>query len=231
MDHAPSDFRKHSRLELRIPVRVRVRETGGHEWGELSHLIDVTQLGASFSTKQAIQVGRVIHLSMPLPWRLRQYDHSEEQYRIYALVRWVRRDGDGFAIGVAFVGKNPPASYVHDPSRVYGTPKGENEQEDLRREGRIQAAMSVQLELIDERGEVVRSEMTVTENISRHGASCYTTLKPNPGSLIRISSQQTRFATTAIVRKCRTGTDNIPRVHLEFVGEGWPLDIEEASAD
>ncbi len=225
MTHSAGEIRKHGRLELHIPVRVRCKETDGAEWAELSHIIDVTQLGASFTLEQRVHVGRILHLSLPLPWRLRQYDHSEELYRIYALVRWVRPCEQGFAIGVAFVGKNPPASWIHDPSRIYGPGRHDEEK---RREGRVQAALTVQLDLLGENGEIVNSEVTVTENISRHGAACYTTLRAAAGSLIRITSQQTDFSTTAIVRKCRTGIDNIPRVHMEFVGDGWPLDIEEA---
>jgi hypothetical protein len=229
MSQGAGDLRKSGRLELHIPVRVRCKETDGTEWAELTHLIDVTQLGASFTLEHPIATGRILHLSLPLPWRLRQYDHSDELYRIYALVRWIRPSEDGRkAIGVAFVGKNPPASYLHDPSRIYAS--GRTKDSDKRREGRIQAALMVQLDLIGSDGEIVKSEVTVTENISRHGASCYTTLHPTPGSVLRITSQQTSFSTTAIVRKIRKGKDNIPRVHLEFVGDGWPLDIDEEDA-
>jgi hypothetical protein len=225
--HGSGEIRKRGRLELHIPVRIRCKESDGTEWAELSHILDVTQLGASFTLERSIAVGRILHLSLPLPWRLRQYDHSEELYRIYALVRWVRPAEDGHAVGVAFVGKNPPASWVHDPSRIYGSARAED---DKRREGRIQAALTVQLDLLGDDGQVLGSEVTVTENISRRGAACYTTLLPSQGSRVRLTSPATEFSTTAVVRRCRTGTDNIPRVHLEFLGDGWPLDIDDADA-
>lgn len=228
MTHGAGDIRKRGRLELHIPVRIRCKETDGEEWNELSHIIDVTQLGASFTLRRRVDVGRIVHLSLPLPWRLRQYDHSEELYRIYALVRWVKPADEGWALGVAFVGKNPPASYLHDPSRIYGAGRPEEEK---RRETRLQAALTVQLDLLGQDGEVLHSEVTVTENISRRGAACYTTLRATPGNLLRVTSQQTDFSTTAVVRKCRTGADNIPRVHLEFVGDEWPLDIDDADEE
>ncbi len=224
MTHGSGDFRKRGRLELHIPVRVRCRETDGSEWAELSHILDVTQLGASFTLPQAIAVGRIVHLSLPLPWRLRQYDHSEELYRIYGLVRWVKAAEDGYAVGVAFIGKNPPASWLHDPGRLYHAGRPE---EDTRREGRIQAALTVQLDLLGSDGEVTHSEITVTENISRHGAACYTSTHPQPGTVVRVTSQYSDFSTTAVVRKVRTGKDNIPRLHIEFVDEVWPLDIDD----
>src|SRR4029453_17568109 len=105
MSQGAGDLRKRGRLELHIPVRIRCRETDGAEWAELSHILDVTQLGASFTLTRPIGIGRIIHMSLPLPWRLRQYDHSEELYRIYALVRWVKTLDEGYSIGVAFVGK------------------------------------------------------------------------------------------------------------------------------
>jgi hypothetical protein len=224
MSHGAGDLRKRGRLELHIPVRIRCRETDGAEWAELSHILDVTQLGASFTLSRPMAIGRIIHMSLPLPWRLRQYDHSEELYRIYALVRWVKTLDEGFSIGVAFVGKNPPASWLRDPSKIYSPGRHEGEK---RREGRIQAALAVQLDLIDENGDVLSSEVTVTENISRHGASCYTMLEPKPGTVLRVTSQQSAFSTTGVVRRFRTGKDNIPRIHIEFVGEDWPLDIDE----
>jgi hypothetical protein len=218
-----NELRKRERLELSIPVRVRVKETHGDEWAELTHIIDVTQLGASFSLQHNIEAGRIVFLELPLPWRLRQYDQAADLYRIYALVRWVRSKGDANLVGVAFIGKNPPASYLRDPSRIYSPGRKSNER---RREGRIQAALQVQLEILDDAGEVIGSEEAVTENISRRGASCYTTLRAAPGTRMRVTSPQMDFTTTAVVRRCRTGEDNIPRVHVEFVGAEWPLDIE-----
>src|SRR5687768_7854344 len=114
MENKGSAFRKRERLELHIPVRVRCRETGGEEWNEVCHVEDVTQFGASFTIEHALDVGRIVHLSLPLPWRLRQFDQSEDLYRVFALVRWVRPLRDRSLVGVAFIGKTPPASYIHD---------------------------------------------------------------------------------------------------------------------
>jgi hypothetical protein len=139
MAQGQDGFRKRDRLELHVPVRVRCRETDGTEWHELSRLEDVTQFGASFALERRIDVGRILHLTTPLPWRLRLFDQAADLYRVYALVRWVRPAGEKRLVGVAFVGKTPPASYLHDPSRLYGT-EGFSEK---RRESRIEAAIQV----------------------------------------------------------------------------------------
>jgi hypothetical protein len=221
MPQESDGFRKRDRLELHVPVRIRGRESDGSEWHELSKLEDVTQFGTSFMMDHTIEVGRIIHLTTPLPWRLRLFDQAADLYRVYALVRWTRAVNARTLVGVAFVGKTPPASYLHDPSRLYGT-DGFTEK---RRESRIEAAIMVCVEAIDERGDVVSSEATVTTNISRHGATCFTTLSTTPGNFVRVTSQEGDVTTTAIVRARRNDTNGVPLLHLEFVGAEWPLDL------
>jgi hypothetical protein len=224
MGQGQDGFRKRDRLELHVPVRVRCRESDGSEWHELSKLEDVTQFGASFTIERRIEVGRIIHLTTPLPWRLRLFDQAADLYRVYALVRWLRPLDARLLVGVAFVGKTPPASYYHDPSRIYGT-EGFTEK---RRESRIEAAIQLCVETIDENGDVVASEATVTTNISRHGATCFTTLGTTPGSFVRVTSAEPSVSTTAIVRACRTNSHGIPTLHLEFVGTEWPIEMGAA---
>lgn len=240
MTDAGGGARKRGRIELQIPVRVRVRESDGTDWAELTHIIDVTHLGAAFGLERPIAVGRIVHMSLPLPWRLRQFDQSEELYRVYALVRWCRKsDDERFGVGVAFVGKNPPASWIHDPGKIYGTDREEEPEPEAapareqipRREGRVLAALSVKLDLLGSTGDVLTSEDTVTENVSRHGAACYTMLSAVQGTMLRVTSRQTDFSTKAVVREHRIGADNIPRVHVEFVDSDWPLDIDDAEPD
>ena len=212
MEQGKSSFRKRDRLELHIPIRIRCRETDGTEWHELTKVEDVTHFGASFFLDRGLDIGRIVHLTLPLPWRLRQFDQSADQYRVYALVRWIRPIDARFLVGVSFVGKTPPASYIHDPSRIYGT-EGHTEK---RRETRIEAALQLCLETIDEKGIVVANETTVTKNISRHGATCYTTLGTAPGTFLRVVSEEGNVTTTAIVRARRSDKNGIPTLHLEM---------------
>src|SRR5215204_3418575 len=111
------------RLDLQLPVRVRLRETPDFEWVEITRLINVTPFGAGFTLKRPIERGRLIHMTIPMPRQLRVFDHLEDQYRVWALVRYVRpvSDTDGkrvvFEIGVAFVGKRAPKSFEADPTK------------------------------------------------------------------------------------------------------------------
>src|SRR6185436_2855966 len=110
------------RLELKLPVRVNCRETPGQDWTEVTRLLNVTPFGAGFTLKRPIEKGRIIHMTIPMPRQLRVFDHVEDQYRVWALVRHVRSVAPAgsnallFEVGVAFIGKNPPRSYADDPT-------------------------------------------------------------------------------------------------------------------
>src|SRR6185436_2383081 len=113
------------RLALHLPVRVRVRETPDHEWTEMTRLMNVTPFGAGFTLKRPTEKGRLLHLTIPMPRQLRTFDHAEDQYRVWAIVRHVRvnvqpdKKPTTFDVGVAFIGKRAPASYEAEPSKRY----------------------------------------------------------------------------------------------------------------
>src|SRR5688572_24007179 len=123
MSDGKTSKRIRERLELRLPVRVQCRETPDFEWVEMTRLIDVTPFGAGFTLKHAIEKGRLLHLTIPLPRQLRVFDHIEDQYKVWALVRYVKysttAESSVFEIGVAFIGKHPPRSYEENPDKRY----------------------------------------------------------------------------------------------------------------
>src|SRR5260370_24162706 len=113
------------RVALELSVRIHCRETKDLQWTEITRLIDVTRFGAGFSLKRPVEKGRLVHMTIPMPRQLRVFDHSEDQYKVWALVRYIRPlppvggKPPLFEVGVAFVGKQPPRSYVGDPSKRY----------------------------------------------------------------------------------------------------------------
>ena len=229
------------RLELKLPVRVSCRETSDFEWMEVTRLIDVTPFGASFTLKRPTEKGRLLHLTIPMPRQLRTFDHAEDQYRVWAIVRHVQVSGQPddkpiiFDVGVAFVGKRPPASYEAEPWKRYEIATSATESmaaaeesikplppSDQRLHTRHNIAVDMRVEVIDERGQIAQSEQTVTENVSRKGATLFTTLKVPVGRFVRLSSTQYK-TTHAAVRAISTGADGIPRIHVEFVDQEWAL--------
>jgi hypothetical protein len=232
------------RLELQLPVRVHCRETHDFEWVEITRLLDVTPFGAGFSLKHPIEKGRLLHMTIPMPRQLRVFDHVEDQYKVWALVRHVRSvtsESDKppmFEVGVAFVGKRPPKSYEEHPAKRYEIASsafemtlreethemlGEMPSVDQREYTRHRIAADVQLETLDEKGLVAQSENTVTEDISARGATLYTSMVVPEGRFVRLNSQQHKFTVFAAVRSCTMGADGIRRIHVEFIDREWPL--------
>jgi len=239
-----SDRRIRERLGLKLPVRVHCRETPDFEWVEITRLIDVTPFGAAFTLKHPCEKGRLLHMTIPMPRQLRVFDHVEDQYRVWVLVRYVlSRPAEGekapvFNVGVAFVGKRPPKSYEEDPATRYDiaasateTALGEGPDQmlrafpsaDHREYTRHNMAVDILLETLDENSVVAQSENTVTENISVRGAMLFTSLDISKGRFVRLTSQQYNLTLFATVRSCAKGADGIGRIHLEFIDREWPL--------
>jgi hypothetical protein len=84
--------------------------------------------------------------------------------------------------------------------------------------------VDVVVEAFDERGVAQAREQTVTENISRRGASVWTTLQLERGRFVQLTSVAQRVSVTAVVRARRAGPDGVMRLHLEFVDREWPLE-------
>ena len=238
--------RLRERFALALPVRIHCRESADYEWYEMSHLVDVTPLGARLRLKRPTEEGRLLRLTLAMPRQLRCFDHAEDQYRVWALVRNLKmldprtERGALVEVGVAFVGKHPPRTFAADPARRYDiapTPSAElwtiQEESDevlsevdvseKRKETRHNIPIEVTIDVFTENGSFSESESTVTENISPHGASVFTTLTLEVGRFVRVSSPQSGAAVVAVVRSRRVGPDGIARLHLQFIGEEWPL--------
>jgi hypothetical protein len=228
------------RLALQLPVRVRCRETADYEWTEMTRLMNVTPFGAGFPLSRPTEKGRLLHMTIPMPRQLRVFDHVEDQYRIWAIVRYMKPEiterSAAFIVGVAFIGKRPPESYEREPWRLYdiatnaldASSAGEEilkptAATDRRTETRHNIAVDMRLELVNEKGVVLASEQTVTEVISTHGAKLFTTLDLQQGRIIRLSSEQYRTSAYAAIRARHIGPDGIARLHVEFIDKEWPL--------
>jgi len=141
-----------------------------------------------------------------------------------------------FEVGLAFIGKRPPLSYEAEPWRRYeasaaslrsmGSPEESMRPfpaTDERLYTRHHMDVDMFLEAMNEKGEVTQTEASVTENISRKGATIFTTLSVPAGRFVRLTSQQFDLTAYAVVRSRTTGADGVPRIHVEFIDREWPL--------
>jgi hypothetical protein len=228
------------RLPLQLPVRIHCRETPDFAWTEVTRLLNVTPFGAGFTITRPTERGRLLRMTIPMPRQLRVFDHVEDQYRVWAIVRYLRHrtteKGPAFEVGVAFIGKTPPASYEGQPWKRYEISTStfdkladveEMVEPSARRTDpdytRFSIAVDMRIELVDANGAVVEREVTVTENISVQGATLFTSLDVPVGRFIRLTSEQYRVTAFAAIRSRTTGADGVPRIHVEFVDRQWPL--------
>ena len=118
----PTERRKNPRLGLAIPARIQGFQADGTIWDEMTTTIDVSGGGACFPLAHEAELGQVLLLTLALPKRLRQFDLTDASYRVYTLVRGVRRRGDQPRVGVMFFGKHPPRGFHERPAARYLLP-------------------------------------------------------------------------------------------------------------
>jgi hypothetical protein len=232
-------------MRLALPARVLGRDSPERQWAEMTRLVDVSPFGARFRISRPTEPGRLLLLITAMPVKLRVFDHAEDQYRVWCMVRSVemldpaKEKGALIEVGVAFIGKRPPKSYETNPAQRYEIAQTRLESgpwetvaeqlsevitddHDKRKESRQLIPVEVLIEVFDE-GKLVNSENTVTENISPRGAAVFTALDLVPGTFVKMSSGQHNASVLAILRHIRKGAEGITRLHLEFVGSEWPL--------
>ena len=239
------DARRIRRINLPLPIRVEHSVAKGNSMNEITRLIDVSAFGAGFNLQHPIKRGRLVQMTIPLSRQLRNYDYLEPQYKVWGIIRHcipVRdKNEEKYAIGTAFIGKHPPNSYHDSPEKIYeishreesrfwhvveapAVPDESNLPTADRRHTRHQIPIGITLELLDDIGNSIAKETTVTENISLGGASVFTGLNAEIGSFMRLTSEQYKVIITAIVRGKRKGRDGIPRMHIEFFDRYFPLE-------
>lgn len=240
------DNRRIQRYALSLPTRVEVKVDNKFSWNEVTRMEDVSAFGAGFVLKRPVKRGRLLQLSAPMPRQLRCYDFLEPQYRVWGLVRrcipiTANPGAESYAIGVAFIGKTPPAAFVENPSKLYDLSNRDDgglwqlveasaipDESDLpaylRRHTRFAIPETLVIELLDENGDVAASEMSVTENVSLGGAAVFTSFNVEVGSFLRVRSERLDASIISVVRGKRVGADGIVRLHLEFIDHLFPLE-------
>jgi hypothetical protein len=237
--------RLRERTLLPLPVSVNCREGDDDEWVEVSSLIDASPFGARLALSRPTEQGRLLQLTMRMPRQLRCFDHDQEQYCTWALVRHIQQlpkaeeHSPQFEVGVAFVGKRPPATVAAGPARRYDIASEPTESDlwgvrerpnldeltdsrERRQERRLAISTDILIEVYDADGRVYRTEQAKTENISARGMAVMTDLNLVRGRYVRLRSTHYDIAVIAAVRRLRRGADGNKRLHLEFIDQQWP---------
>ncbi|MGI8640486.1 MAG: PilZ domain-containing protein [Pyrinomonadaceae bacterium] len=241
-----SESRRIQRISLTLPIRVESHINESTSWNEVTRLNDVSAFGAGFNLHRPVKRGRLLQMTIPMPRKLRSYDFTEPQYKVWGLVRSciTKRNSSApetYAIGTAFIGKHPPKNYYDDPAMLFdishrndgslwqvinaqSKPDESTLPKELRRHSRYSIPANIIVEIIDVDGNITASEPTVTENLSLSGAALFTTLAVEVGSFVRVKSDQYNVSIISVVRGRRIGQDGVPRLHVEFVDRFFPLE-------
>lgn len=241
------------RSSIPLPVRVYVPEDNDETWTEETVLSDVSAMGGGFRLNRPVERGRLLQLTLKMPAPLRQFDLDAPDYCIWAISRRcvevpMLRSDPYYMIGAAFIGQFRPTDHLHQPtalfeivhdqpgqdgfwsvSRVHDPEesRAEDRKDDfieLRRHSRIEIPEEILLERIDESGRVWSSESTITTNISVGGASVFTQMSVEAGTILRVTSKRADITIISIVRSRVTGDDGLSRLHLEFIDKQFPLE-------
>jgi len=203
---------------MTVPVRVRGREPSGTTWEEVTSCVDVSPGGVGMLTSRPVSIGQVLHLSVPLPSRLRQYDLGEDSYRVYALVRSTLSSASRIRVGVMFLGRRPPGASPVLPTGRYGLP-GERPVSRTR----PRPLLRLHLEADQAPGGVAQKEEAVAEHLGPRVALVGVTRLPvGRGAVLAVEEVGGDFRTRAEVNSISIGTDGQPRLSLRFLDAPVP---------
>ena len=74
-----NDNRRIQRLSLSLPIRVESQVNESVSWNEVTRLNDVSAFGAGFNLRHPVKRGRLLHMTIPMPRKLRSFDFTEPQ--------------------------------------------------------------------------------------------------------------------------------------------------------
>lgn len=218
-------------------IIVKAKFNDNEFWKENGLLKSVSKLGAGFEITKPCKVGQLLSLLIPMPVNLRLYDHDKQLYRVWGLVQHCHgvssEDFTGYNVGVAFVGKEAPASFYDNPDqsyRIVGLNEDglwtitEAEREFInRRHPRFWVSLDGFITVFSDEGEAAEVK-AVTENISKSGAAVFCETEAIVGDMVRFSCPQYEFISDAVVRNRRGNGNTTPKLHLEFLENEFPVE-------
>ena len=214
--------RRCERFKLTVPVLVAGYDHSGGKWQEVTKTIDVSRIGVALRMRRQIKHGLVVHVTLPLPTKLRSHGFSEAGYNMYAIVRRVEPLVDGMrVVGLEFIGANPPADYLYKPWATFRTQKWNGP--DRRREPRQKRSEPVAVEYLDQTMNRISREAGVTEDLSPSGARICVKSVPPEFEFVRVTSPNRSFGTLVLVRNQWSGTDGFERLCVKFIEHKWPM--------
>jgi hypothetical protein len=214
------DRRRCGRFRVKLPVRVTGHELESGKWQEMAETIDVSRTGVILQLNRRVRHNRILHLSLPLPVKLRAHGFADPTYSVYAVVRRIIPLRKGArAVGLEFIGENPPNGYLEKPWAACRTKQWQSA--NRRRQPRLERTEPVLIEFLNEERQLIAKDQAMTESAGRGGARIRLTVTPPAFDLIRVTFSNHNFTSLAIVVNQYLGRDGAFRAHLWFVEDDW----------
>ncbi|HSI88570.1 MAG TPA: PilZ domain-containing protein [Pyrinomonadaceae bacterium] len=208
------------------------------EWKCRAELTSYSATGSSFQSTRECKAGTLVYLEVPLPAYLRCYDHDQELYSIWGLVQYSQKveekKGTSYHVGVAFIGKEPPAEYEAEPTQRFticgmngdGLWKIRPEPGEftVRKEIRYWSNFELYLSQVNAERRAVNGARAVTENISKSGAAVVSSLDVNVGDRVKFISTQFDFSGLAVVCERKDLGEDRAKIHLKFIENSFPIE-------
>lgn len=235
---SPDEHRTGPRVSTELFAVVQVKESDSEGWKENTRITTVSRNGAGFNLARECSVGRLVGLTLRLPPDLRAYDQNEDLYSVVALVQHCSAANlDGatvYHVGVAFVGKDVPDSFKTDPQqnyRISGMNKDglwsiteSNSQFKVRKHPRHWFKIAVTISVRHRSDKTSIKQDALTINISSGGAAVACSLDAEIGDKVKVACKELNFYAVAVVRNRNAMNGDTPSLHLEFIGEQFPID-------
>lgn len=219
---ATLERRRCERFKLSVPALLAGYDAEGGKWQEVTKTINVSRMGVAVWLRRQVRHGLVVHITLPLPTKLRSHGFSEPGYNMYAIVRRVEPLIEGRrVVGVEFIGATPPTDFLHKPWSTFRTQKWNGP--DRRREPRERRVEPVAVEYLDEEMKRISREAAITEDVSKSGARVRVKSPPPSFEFVRVTSPKLSFNGLALLRNQWMGEDGLKRLCLQFVDQKWPM--------
>ena len=234
-----SGIRRTHRISAALKTIVQVKESIDVGWKEVTAVTTVSRNGAGFTLSRKCEVGRLVSLVLPMPDDLRAYDLQEELYTVLGLVQHCNEvNVDGrmmYNIGVGFIGKEIPESFIADPKQNYrfcgmtedGLWRITEVQSAFkaRKKPRFWRSIPLTLSTLKKGKDESEKESVKTKDISSSGFSVPCALKIGIGDKVKVASTEHDFYAVAEVRNRIEAKDDghSPTLHLQFVVTEFPM--------
>jgi CheY-like chemotaxis protein len=213
---AEENRRRCHRFPLSVATTVIGHDRKAGKWEECAETVDASRTGITLRMRQRVRHGNVLHLTLPLPARLRSHGADETEYKVYALVRRVQPAKDGVRVTAAeFVGEHPPVGYFDKPWATFQTKPWKGAER--RRKPREERGEMVWVEYFTENLQCLRQEAGRTEDVSEGGLRVIVKAAPTEFEFVRVSYPERGIESYALVCNRFIKRDGLERLCLQLI--------------